>query len=299
MQKVLTLKNVCKSFPGIQALDNISFEVGKGEVHGFLGPNGAGKSTTMRIISGLLHADSGELSIDSSLKIGILPEIPPLYFEMSVERYLIFVFDIQTFSDLSHKEKIKKVNEVMGKTGLLDVKKRLIGNLSKGFKQRVGIASTLVFDPDLILLDEPTSGLDPKSIIEIRDLILDLKKEHTVFLSSHRLHELDLLCSEITIINKGKILTSGKVEAIRKLFSRKNSVEVELEGDAKRVASLLGDHLKLEVHLDQNKISVSLPSERRSELSRFILENGGVILSMQEKKMELEDIFRSITENEP
>jgi ABC-2 type transport system ATP-binding protein len=213
----LQVKNLHKEYPGVEVIKNISFDVKKNNIHAFLGPNGAGKSTTMRIISGLLPASSGEIFVNDKLidtnpaychqNIGFLPENLPLYQDMSVEEYLVFVRNIHT---IKTHDKTIDFETIIKRCGLDKVRNKLIRKLSKGYKQRVGIAQTLSYDADLIILDEPLVGLDPNAISEIRELILDLKERHTVLLSTHQLHEVDLLCDEITIINNGKILINAK-----------------------------------------------------------------------------------------
>lgn len=218
----LQVKNLYKEYPGVEVLSNISFNVKRNHIHAFLGPNGAGKSTTMRIISGLLPPTSGEITVDGhSIEqdpyychrhIGLLPENLPLYLDMAVEEYLVFVQKIHL---LKNAEKLPSLDKIIERCGLHDVRNKMIRKLSKGYKQRVGIAQTLCYNADLIILDEPLVGLDPNAIAEIRQLILDLKENHTILLSTHQLHEVDLLCDHITIINRGKILKScakGEIE---------------------------------------------------------------------------------------
>ena len=202
----IEIKNLSKNYPGRVALNDISFSVKKGSVHGFLGPNGAGKSTTMKILSGLIPESSGEFKVNG--KVGFLPEHPPVYPNMSVEDYLTFVLKIYSPEKSTNHIAQNSVADVMEKTGLTDVKERLIGNLSKGYQQRVGIAQALVHSPEIIILDEPTVGLDPVAISDIRDLINKLKKDHTILFSTHQLHDVELLCSEITLINHGRIVVS-------------------------------------------------------------------------------------------
>ena len=215
MSLAIHLKNITKEYPGIKALNGIDLKVKRGTIHGFLGPNGAGKSTAMNIIAGLTPPSSGEVYIDgeavleddsiAKAKIGLLPEHPPLYLNMRVEDYLNFCQEINGGRD------VEDCQRVIARCGLACVKGRLIGNLSKGFRQRVGIAQSLVFGAKIIILDEPTVGLDPNAIAEVRELILELKADHTILLSTHQLHEVARICDEITIINDGKIIKTGSL----------------------------------------------------------------------------------------
>ena len=213
----LQVKHLDKEYPGVEVLKNVSFDVKKNDIHAFLGPNGAGKSTTMKVISGLLPPTSGEVLIDGNSihqnpqyghrHIGFLPENLPLYLDMSVEEYINFVSEIHLAKTSTSPPPMESI---INRCGLSEVKNKTIRKLSKGYKQRVGIAQTLSYHADLIILDEPLVGLDPNAIAEIRELILDLKDNHTVLLSTHQLYEVDLLCDQITIINKGEILKNCK-----------------------------------------------------------------------------------------
>ena len=210
-----------KSYGANKALDNISFSVKKGEVMGFLGPNGAGKSTTMNILTGYLAPSGGSVKIDGldivedaaivRQKIGYLPEIPPLYTDMTVYEYLDFVYDLKTIQKKDKKAHLKKIME---KVQITHVKGRLIKNLSKGYRQRVGLAQALIGDPEVLILDEPTVGLDPKQILEIREVISQLGKNRTIILSTHILQEVSAVCDSFTIINHGKIVATGKIDEL-------------------------------------------------------------------------------------
>ena len=214
----IEIKNLTKNYGSKKVLDNICFNVKKGEVMGFLGPNGAGKSTTMNIICGYLASSSGSVSVygvdtaespmEAKTKIGYLPEIPPLYTDMTVEEYLEFVYDLKKVK----ADRKAHMRKVMEKVHIYDVRKRLIRNLSKGYKQRVGLAQALIGDPQVLILDEPTVGLDPRQIMEIRDVICELGKERTVILSTHILQEVIAVCDSYTIINGGKIVSSGSMK---------------------------------------------------------------------------------------
>ncbi len=217
---MIVLDSLTKVFGDKVAVDNVSFSIGSGEIVGFLGPNGAGKSTTMNILTGYLSATAGEVKIDgvdifeepsrAKKNIGFLPEQPPLYIDMTVTEFLKFVCDLKDF----HGNRKAHIDEVCEKVGISHVKNRLIRNLSKGYRQRVGIAQALIGDPKILIFDEPTVGLDPVQIIEIRELIRSLGKQHTVILSTHILPEVEAVCDRIIIINKGKIVADEKTEEL-------------------------------------------------------------------------------------
>ncbi|MEA9357143.1 ABC transporter ATP-binding protein [Bacteriovorax sp. PP10] len=280
------------------ALDNISFSVKKGSIHGFLGPNGAGKSTTMKILSGLIPETSGRYKVNG--KVGFLPEHPPVYPNMSVYDYLKFVFSI--YAGAVNEARI---DEVMSKTGLTDVSSRLIGNLSKGYQQRVGIAQAIIHSPEIIILDEPTVGLDPVAIADIRSLILELKKEHTVLFSSHQLHDVELLCSDITLINRGEIVVSGAIDTI--LASLKTNMILKArvqnfsEEQKKKLISTFGvDSIEVTQDLEQKntllKIATKGKADIRAELARHLVDPSIGLLEFMEERGDLEDLFKRMHE---
>ena len=215
------VKNICKSYDNIKALDNISFELKKGDIVGFLGPNGAGKSTLMKILTSYVKEDSGSVIIcdinknDNSIftksKIGYLSENNPLYKDMFVQEYLFFISDL-----LKIENKKDRINYLLNRVGLENVKNQKIADLSKGFKQRVGIAAALVHDPEIILLDEPTTGLDPNQLIEIRSLIKEIGKEKIILLSTHIMEEIPKICNRVLVINKGKLVDNKPIDEIKK-----------------------------------------------------------------------------------
>lgn len=215
MEISIEAKELKKEYPSRLAVSNLSFQVKKGSIHGFLGPNGAGKTTTLKMLAGLLSPSQGSFHLSG--RLGFLPENPPLYGNMTVNDYLKFVYEISGL-----KFNPERILEVKKMCGLSEVGERLIANLSKGYKQRVGIAQSIVFDPEIIILDEPTTGLDPVALIEVRNLIFSLKGRHTILFSSHQLHEVEFLCEDITLINQGKVLYSGEMKSIgEKIISDK------------------------------------------------------------------------------
>jgi ABC-2 type transport system ATP-binding protein len=292
----IDIKNLKKTYPGREALSNISFSVKKGSVHGFLGPNGAGKSTTMKIISGLIPATSGEFTVNG--KIGFLPEHPPLYPNMSVKDYLQFVLDI--YSETPDKN---LVEDVMSKTGLSHVADRLIGNLSKGYQQRVGIAQALVYSPEIIILDEPTVGLDPVALADIRDLINSLKKDHTVIFSTHQLHDVELLCSDITLINQGKIVVSGPLATILENLKTRMTILATVENFSEELKNKMESQFSLE-SLDYKKtdegklfyikMSARAPESFKKELAHFLADEKIGLLEFKEEKLDLEELFKQM-----
>ncbi|MCF8060448.1 MAG: ABC transporter ATP-binding protein [Bacteriovoracaceae bacterium] len=310
MNLAINLLGVTKVYPGVTALDNIDLQVRKGSVHGFIGPNGAGKSTTMKIIAGLIPATSGLVEVDGkevsknaafvSTKIGLLPEQPPLYNGMKVGDYLKFCQEINWNPAEAQIDPAELLESILTRCKLQDVKNRLIGNLSKGFKQRVAMAQALVYGADIIILDEPTVGLDPNAIADVRLLIEELKKEHTILLSSHQLHEVAKICDEITIIDQGKILRTGPLLTIQSEFSAFKTYEA--------ILSNLGGELKKELfakdyiqgmdileHPDGVFLRIRIQGDQdyRSSLTELLASKGN-LLEFKERKMELEEAFREI-----
>ncbi|WP_312644951.1 ATP-binding cassette domain-containing protein [Hydrogenoanaerobacterium sp.] len=249
---MIEVKNLVKHYGNKHAVDGISFSVSRGEILGFLGPNGAGKSTTMNIITGYLSCTSGSVIIDgidmmldpirAKSKIGYLPELPPLYLDMTVGEYLDFMYELKKVK-LPRKQHLKEVCDLVKIT---DVSGRLIKNLSKGYKQRVGLAQALLGNPDLLILDEPTVGLDPAQIIEIRSLIKELGKKHTVILSSHILPEVQAVCERVIVISKGKLVADDSPENLSKAMSSDHRLLVRIEGSSEAVLTVLGSIANLE-----------------------------------------------------
>ncbi len=300
----IKIDNLCKDYPGRRALDKVSFSVKKGSIHGFLGPNGAGKSTTMKIISGLINPTSGSFEVFG--KIGFLPEHPPVYPNMTVYDYLKFILSIYN-KNLNLKTTLpdETINRVMQKTGLSDVQKRLIGNLSKGYQQRVGIAQAIIHSPEIIILDEPTVGLDPVAISEIRTLILELKSEHTILFSSHQLHDVELLCSDITLINKGKIVVSGRMDEILSNLKTNMSLKARVLNfnEQKKKELLTTFHPDLESlsfseDKDQKNIVISMVTrgkkDLRAKIAKSLIQSDVDLLELTTERGDLEDLFKRI-----
>ena len=309
---MIKVSNLSKKYGDHYAVKNLSFEIEKGKVYGFLGPNGAGKSTTMNIMTGYIAASAGDVEIDGHdiLKeaeeakkcIGYLPEMPPLYQDMTVKEYLDFVAELKKVAKADRK---KQVEEVMKKTFITDMQGRLIKNLSKGYKQRVGLAQAMIGNPDVIILDEPTVGLDPKQIIEIRELIRELKKEHTVILSSHILSEVAEVCDEIMIIAKGRLVASGSADNLLKELGSSNTIELTAKGSKKEVSEIVksidgvksctvdnaaGGCVECFISYDDNK-------EIRDDLCKKLVSKNIFIYRLLNNSKSLEDIFLELTDD--
>ncbi len=243
---MIEVKNLVKYYGRHRAVDDLSFVVDTGKVVGFLGPNGAGKSTTMNMITGYITPTSGTVLIDgidmgqkpekAKAKIGYLPEIPPLYQDLRVREYLIFTAELKK---MGRKRRDAVVHDVMEKTGILDVSERLIRHLSKGYRQRVGLAGALVGDPDILILDEPTVGLDPAQIMEMRELIRNLSRDHTILLSSHIMQEISAVCDEIIVINQGRMMAAGTPEELTRQIRRKNGIKCVVKGEREKILPAL------------------------------------------------------------
>ena len=303
---MVEIKNLVKKYGSKYALDDISFSINDGEIIGFLGPNGAGKSTTMNIITGYLSATSGSVIVDGKniledplavkKNIGYLPEQPPLYVDMTVWEYLSFVFDLKK-CDFN---KSRHLNEICELVKIFDVKDRLIKNLSKGYKQRVGIAQALIGNPKFIIFDEPTVGLDPKQIIEIRNLLRNLGKKHTVILSTHILPEVQAICDRIVVINAGKIIADEKTENINQTINQNNKFKIKVAGPQRETLMLLkkvSGVVKADTIGERDGdaftfIVESAPNiDVRKGIFKALAEKGWPMLGMENVSMELEDIF--------
>ena len=311
---MIEVRNLVKKYGNHLAVDHLSFTVEQGQIYGFLGPNGAGKSTTMNIMTGYLGATEGEVLINghdilqepelAKRSIGYLPEIPPLYLDMTVTEYLLFAAELKKI----HKHELKEsVAEVIALARLEDVEHRLIKNLSKGYKQRVGLAQAMLGFPEIIILDEPTVGLDPKQIIEIRELIRELGKKHTVILSSHILAEVQEVCDHIMIISKGKLVASDTPDNLEKLMEKTETIELKLPAKEEAVASVLDTMESIaEWSCKENadgdlevQIKVNGEKDIREELFFAFAKAGIAILNMKKVEASLEDVFLELTETTP
>lgn len=306
MNKILVVDNVSKEYPGRVAVKNVSFTVKSGSIHGFLGPNGAGKSTTMKMIAGLLPVSSGRIELggkplaeqEISKFIGMLPENPPLYFDMTVRGYIEYVARLHQIKDIN-----VKVDTILSDLSLSEVSHRLIGNLSKGYKQRVGLAQALVYDAPFIILDEPTNGLDPQSVVELREFIKKLAVHKTILFSTHILSEVEQLCDEITIIHQGVVKASGPVKDIRRMFKKGVSLRVGIgAGQALPDLSSFGDvHVELisqDVSEDTYQLVFASEVDLRKELARYLFSHGIDLMTLSLESPELEDIFLQMTEKQ-
>ena len=304
MDKILVVDSVSKEYPGRVAVKNVSFSVKSGSIHGFLGPNGAGKSTTMKMIAGLLPVSAGRIELfgkpiaeqDVSKYIGMLPENPPLYPDMTVKAYVEFVAKLHHQTDIA-----RRVEEVLRDLFLEEVSHRLIGNLSKGYKQRVGLAQALVYDAPFIILDEPTNGLDPQSVVELREFIKKLAQKKTILFSSHILSEVEHLCDEITIINEGEVRASGSMSVIRSAFKKGISLKLGVSKNQKfpdlsRFGNVQITLTSAEETEDIYLLHFEEGKDVRKELSRYLFESGVDILTLSLESPVLEDIFLQMTE---
>lgn len=309
---MVEVKNLTKNYGNIKAVDNISFTVGEGEILGFLGPNGAGKSTTMNMITGYISSTSGTVKIDgkeilenpkeAKAKIGYLPEIPPLYTDMSVKKYLEFMFDLKKVK-LPKKEHIEEVMRLVRITEQAD---RIIKNLSKGYRQRVGFAQALLGNPPVLILDEPTVGLDPKQIIEIRKLIKSLGKKHTIIFSSHVLSEISATCDRILVISNGKIVADAKTDELSSSTAGEEKLALVVEGTSSDIISAIKD---IPAVIRVNKISdksgnsakymVEYENEYdiRRDVFNAMARINCPILDMQSGNETLEEMFLKLTAN--
>ncbi|MBU3199346.1 ABC transporter ATP-binding protein [Clostridium estertheticum] len=310
---MIEMENVTKRYGNQVALDGLNLTVKRGEILGFLGPNGAGKSTAMNILTGYISATNGNVRIDGidilenpeavKKKIGYLPEIPPLYLDMTVEEYLKFVFRIKKVKSDSIEQSMIKI---MSLVKILDVRGRLIKNLSKGYKQRIGLAQALVGDPEVLVLDEPTVGLDPKQIIEIRNLIQKIGKTCTIILSSHILSEVSAICHRVIIINKGKIVASGTPEELAKGVNNSNKVLLRVKGvkeDVYKHIKAMEDVKSVEEQgvIEIGTLDLLVEAKNNLDIRETLFvtlsQAGFIILMMKSQEINLEEIFLDVTTN--
>ena len=311
---MIEVNNLVKRYGDHTAVDHLSFKIEKGKIYGFLGPNGAGKSTTMNMITGYIASTEGTVRIDghdileepeaAKKCIGYLPEQPPLYFDMTVLEYMKFVADLKK---IPKDKKATMIEEVMDMVKISDMRNRLIKNLSKGYRQRVGLAEAIMGYPEVIILDEPTVGLDPKQIIEIRTLIKDLKKKHTVILSSHILSEVSAVCDYVLIISHGKLVASDTPENLGKLAEGSNTLEMLIKGEKSQIKQALEsiegvNSVTIEKDEKQNLWSAKVSTEENNDIREKAFykmsDINSPIYEMKSKKVSLEEIFLELTASE-
>ena len=309
---MIEVQNLSKHYGDKKAVDNISFKAENGEILGFLGPNGAGKSTTMNILTGYISSTKGKALIDgidiledpikAKSKIGYLPEQPPLYLDMTVKEYLNFIYDLKKCK-LPRNSHLKDICRLVK---IEHVYNRIIKNLSKGYKQRVGLAQAMVGNPNVLILDEPTVGLDPNQIIEIRSLIKKLGKNHTVILSSHILSEVQAVCDKIVVINEGKIVADDTEDNLSKTLANENRIAVKIEGEKDKVVAEITAIEGVENYsayiadkgVWEYKIETKEGTDIRRKLFDLAVKNGWYILEMKSSELSLEDIFLKLTMGE-
>ncbi|CCY98380.1 putative uncharacterized protein [Ruminococcus sp. CAG:17] len=311
---MIEVSNLVKKYGDHTAVDHLSFQIEKGKIYGFLGPNGAGKSTTMNMITGYIASTEGKVMIDghdileepeaAKKCIGYLPEMPPLYFDMTVLEYMKFAADLKK---IPRNQKDKQIKEVMDMVKITDMKDRLIKNLSKGYRQRVGLAQAILGYPEVIILDEPTVGLDPKQIIEIRDLIKSLKQKHTVILSSHILSEVRAVCDYVLIISHGKLVASDTPDNLERLAAGSNSLLMKVKGekdtirkDLETIEGVTGVEMSYDSdeELWKTKVSIQEDVDIREKVFYAMAKANCPIYEMQVKRVSLEDVFLELTEGE-
>ena len=311
---MIEVSNLVKKYGDHTAVDHLSFQIEKGKIYGFLGPNGAGKSTTMNMITGYIASTEGKVMIDghdileepeaAKKCIGYLPEMPPLYFDMTVLEYMKFAADLKK---IPRNQKDKQIKEVMDMVKITDMKDRLLKNLSKGYRQRVGLAQAILGYPEVIILDEPTVGLDPKQIIEIRDLIKSLKQKHTVILSSHILSEVRAVCDYVLIISHGKLVASDTPDNLERLAAGSNSLLMKVKGekdtirkDLETIEGVTGVEMSYDSdeELWKTKVSIQENVDIREKVFYAMAKANCPIYEMQVKRVSLEDVFLEITEGE-
>lgn len=307
---MIEVKHLTKQYGVNTAIDDISFEIEEGTIVGFLGPNGAGKSTTMNIITGYLSATQGSVNIsgmdtldepnETKKLMGYLPELPPLYLDMTVKEYLNFMYDLKKV-ELPRKQHI---SEICALTKIEDVYERLIGNLSKGYRQRVGIAQALLGNPPVLILDEPTVGLDPKQIIEIRNLIKNLGKNHTIILSSHILSEVQAVCERIIVVNNGKLVADGATDTLARDLSKEHKLIARIEGPEKQVIQAIKELENVEEvyslgEKEAGVFEISIEAKQnvdiRKPLFALLTRQGWPIMALRNTDLTLEEVFLQLT----
>ena len=307
---MIELKNVTKKYGNFKAVDNISFKIEKGEVVGFLGQNGAGKTTTMKMITGLIEPTNGEIFIEgekisrkSRKCIGYMPENTPLYQELTVKEFIDYMAELK---GLKRQERKQQVQKLITDLGLADVENKLIRNISRGYKQRVSLSGALIGNPDILIFDEPTVGLDPKQVIEIRNLIKSLRKNHTVFISSHILSEISQMCQKVIIINKGKVVAIDTPNNLENKIAR-NSIVINIEDpneNIEKIKEKIPEIIeikfinKLEKDIKQYEIFVKENADIRKKLFEILPQENISILELKNSEVGLEEAFIKLIESE-
>ncbi len=307
---MIEVKGLTKYYKQIKAIEDVSFTVEKGDIVGFLGPNGAGKTTTMKIITGFMPPDKGtaiiggydvfENPMEVKRRIGYLPENPPLYNDMTVYDYLRFVAEIKGIKAKNINEELERVSE---RCGIRDVKKRLIAHLSKGFRQRVGIAQAILGNPELVIFDEPTIGLDPNQVFEVRTLIKELAKEKTIILSTHILPEVEMTCRKVIVIHKGGIVAKENIEDLLRHRKKINELVIRVRRFSVELMKQIQNKFNVKVSQppeleDGFNISFEHQEDNREDIAKYIVDSGFGLLEFRPVTMSLEDIFRELTTEE-
>ena len=296
----LSVNQITKIYGKQKVLDNVSFEIKTGEVVGFLGPNGAGKSTMMKILTGFITQSEGDVSvcginvlnnsIESRKKIGYLPENNPLYLDMYVKEFLSFIADVHKL-----KNKKERVDEMINLTGLTPEKFKKISQLSKGYRQRVGLAAALIHDPEVLILDEPTTGLDPNQLKEIRELIKSIAAKKTIMLSTHIMQEVEAICDRAIIIKNGEIVADNKIELLQNLG--KEIIEVEFQKPIliSKLSNIKGVHKVVEKSETLFELTSGVTKDIRPFISQFAIDHSNLVLSMKKREQRMDDIFQNLT----
>ncbi|HQX82152.1 MAG TPA: ABC transporter ATP-binding protein [Vicinamibacterales bacterium] len=313
---MIEVQHLTKRYGPFTAVDDVSFRAEKGEILGLLGPNGAGKTTTMRVLTGYMPATEGSATvagydvfanpIEAKRRVGYLPETPPLYPDMTVREYLTFVAKLKLPASVSKSERISRVNGVMTKTNITDMANRHCAKLSKGYKQRVGLAQALIHDPEVLILDEPTAGLDPKQIIEVRDLIRALAGNHTVVLSTHILPEVSQTCQRVVIINRGRVVAVDTPDNLTQQLKGSATLYVQVDAagaDAAAALSAIAGVRQVSEHDRHEQLvgfEVASDTERdiRRDVARMVVDKGWGLLELRPLRLSLEDIFLQLTTDE-
>ncbi len=301
----IEIKNICKKFGDQKAVDDISFSIQKGEIVGFLGPNGAGKTTTMKILTSYIPATSGDAIVcgydvsehasEVRQRIGYLPEHNPLYKDMYVKEYLGFIAGLHKIKDVR-----SKVAELIELTGLTNESHKKIGSLSKGYRQRVGLAQAMIHDPEVLILDEPTTGLDPNQLLEIRNLIKNIGKEKTVLFSSHIMQEVQALCDRVIIINNGKIVADDSIDMLTTFQQLETLIHVQFDQECEDEKLLKIEGVNRIKTKSKNKFQLicDKKSEVRTAIFKFAVKEGLVLLEMRMDDYSIEDVFQKLTKKE-